>query len=38
MTDWPELLSYGGGVNSTALAIVAIEDGWRGEKRSINNA
>lgn len=31
MSDWPELLSYGGGVNSTALAIVAIEDGWRGE-------
>lgn len=31
MYDYPEYLSFGGGINSTALAIVAIKDGWRGK-------
>lgn len=31
MTDYPPILSFGAGVNSTALAILAINDGWRGE-------
>jgi hypothetical protein len=30
MTDWKPVLSYGGGVNSTALAILAVNEGWRG--------
>lgn len=29
--NYPEILSFGGGVNSAALAIMAINDGWRGE-------
>lgn len=28
---WADVLSFGGGVNSTALAIMAINAGWRGE-------
>lgn len=28
---YPEILSFGGGVNSVALAIMAVNDGWRGE-------
>lgn len=31
MTDYPPILSFGAGVNSTALAILAVNDGWRGE-------
>jgi 3'-phosphoadenosine 5'-phosphosulfate sulfotransferase (PAPS reductase)/FAD synthetase len=27
---WKPVLSYGGGVNSTALAILAVNEGWRG--------
>ena len=30
MTDYRPVLSYGGGVNSTALAILAVNEGWRG--------
>ena len=29
--NYAEVLSFGGGVNSVALAIMAINDGWRGE-------
>lgn len=29
--EYPEILSFGAGVNSTALAILAVKDGWRGE-------
>ena len=31
MPEYPEFLSFGAGVNSTALAILAVNDGWRGE-------
>lgn len=31
MTTYADVLSFGGGVNSVALAIMAINDGWRGE-------
>lgn len=31
MMAYAEVLSFGGGVNSVALAIMAIRDGWRGE-------
>ena len=31
MTDYAEILSFGGGINSVALAIMAINDGWRGK-------
>lgn len=31
MTELPPVLSYGAGVNSTALAILAVNQGWKGE-------
>ena len=31
MIEYPQILSFGGGVNSAALAIMAINDGWRGD-------
>lgn len=31
MDKYADVLSFGGGVNSVALAIMAINDGWRGE-------
>jgi hypothetical protein len=30
MTNYPPVLSFGGGVNSTALAILLVNEGWRG--------